>query len=77
MNRRAFLMNGIMASLGLAALPAAAALAKLPVPLEAEKEDATECLATEAEVLDDILGYVDEWDEYLPGHNFRELLVQR
>lgn len=77
MNRRAFLINGIVATLGLTALPAASALAKLLVPREAQKGAATECEATEAEALDDILGYIDEWDEDLPGHDFRELLVRR
>ena len=77
MNRRAFLINGIVATLGLTALPAASALAKLPVTLGAKEEDATECEATEAEALDDILDYIDEWDEDLPGHDFRKLLVRR
>ena len=77
MNRRAFLINGITAVLGLAALPAASTLAKLPVALGAEKAPGTDYVFTEAEALEDILGYIDEWDEDLRGHDFRELLVRR
>ncbi len=76
MNRRAFLINGIVATLGLTALPTASALAKLPSTLELEKEVVTPCEATEAEALDDILDYVESWNENLPGHDFRELLFR-
>ena len=34
-------------------------------------------MATEDEAVDDILDYVGFWDEDLPGHNFKELLLKR
>ncbi len=77
MNRRTFLIQGIVATLGLTALPvAASALAQLPVALGAEKAPATDSVYTEAEAMDDILYYVDDWDQELPGHDFKELLFR-
>ncbi len=78
MNRRTFLIQGIVATLGLTALPAAAsALAQLPVALGAQKAPTPDYLYTEAEVMEDILSYVAWWDEDLPGHDFKELLFRR
>ena len=77
MNRRTFLVRGIVATLGLTALPAVSALAKLPVTRQAEQKDTTVCEATEAEALDEILEHVQYWDEKLPGHDIKELLFQR
>ncbi len=77
MNRRTFLIQGIVATLGLTALPvAASALAQLPVALGAEMAPATDSVYTEAEAMDDILYYVDDWDQDLPGHDFKELLFR-
>ena len=77
MNRRNFLIKGALAAVGLTALPAASALAKLPVALGAHQLGVGGFVATEAEAIDDILDYVKFWDEGLPGHNFRELLFRR
>ncbi len=77
MNRRAFLIQGIVATLGLTALPAAAsALAQLPAAFGAQKAPAPDYVYTEAEAMDDILYYVDDWDQDLPGHDFKELLFR-
>lgn len=77
MDRRSFLINGILATIGLTALPPTSALAKWPGTFEAREEDATAYETTEAEALDDILEYVQFLDARLPGHNFRELLLGR
>ncbi len=78
MDRRTFLINGIVATLGLTALPvAASALAQLPAAFGAEKAPATDSVYTEAEAMVDILEYVDDWDEDFPGHDFKELLFRR
>ncbi len=77
MNRRAFLIKGVLAAVGLTALPAASALAKLPVALGAHQPRVGGFVATEAEAMDDIMDYVKFWDEGLPGHDFRELLLRR
>ena len=77
MNRRAFLIKGVLAAVGLTALPAASALANLSVALQAKEAEVTDGVPTEAEVMEDILLYVESWDEELPGHNFRELLFRR
>ncbi len=77
MNRRNFLIKGVLAAVGLTALPAASALAKLPVALGAHQPGVGDFVATEAEAIDDIVDYVKFWDEELPGHDFRELLLRR
>ncbi len=78
MNRRTFLIQGIVATLGLTALPvAASALAQLPAAFGHEQLPFTDSVATEAEAIDDILEYVGDWDEDLPGHDFKELLFRR
>ncbi len=77
MNRRDFLIKGVLAAVGLTALPAASALAQLPVALGTKEENIPACLATEAQAIDDILDVVKFWDDELPGHNFRELLLRR
>lgn len=77
MNRRTFLFNGVLATVGIATLPAAPALAKLSEVVRDRNEDIPASKATEAEAIDDILDYVGFWDEDLPGHNFKELLLKR
>lgn len=77
MNRRAFLFNGVLATVGIASLPAAPALAKLSEVVRNRTEDIPASMATEAEAVDDILDYIGFWDEDLPGHNFKELLLKR
>ncbi len=76
MNRRAFLIQGVMATLGLTALPAASALALLPGALGTVTAPAPDYAYTEEEVIEDILGYVESWDKELHGHDFKELLFR-
>ena len=73
MNRRAFLTKGVMATLGLAALPAASALAHLPIALGVVTAPTQDYDYTEAEVMEDIVSSVESWAQERPGHDFKEL----
>ena len=77
MNRRTFLLKGMLATAGLTALPAASVFGKYSHQILSQEDNIPASLATEDEAVQDIVEYVHSWEKDLPGRKIRELVVKR
>ena len=76
MNRRSFLKAAALAPLGMAMLPATTGLQGLLSPVAAE-EEIDPCCVPESNIIEEVVQFLDSWEQEHPGTDIRATLVKR